>query len=766
MGAGKELLRSVFAKLSRILLIFLAFTLSLIADETYPFSYNLKEYFLGGKLFVFKNKDFYKSFFVKPTFGDFSESIFHWNGIRRDSVFGIPSIPPSVVAACKLAGRLLILSTESKRVFVSLINSDLNVETVGELLNDDGFYDFNNIKFATADKNNEILIQINDLLYYIRYNNGKIYTAQIAKGVLTFCFLNHYTYRYGIVKFEEGNGFVYLIDSMLSEKILCRVDLSDFLTIQQVQDKLVVISSSKYYNSSLFQIASLDQGIINKFWVETRVSNIVTIPYQDNQNIFYLRNVDRCYVLTSIGFEGFKNKIFETNVELPKELSEPYGLYLLDNKLFAFFHNGLSVFDLEGKILAKDFLTLGEYFQDNLEVEKIDNLLLLTSKSSSVVLEERQHKFWYFTRFLKNFGSILLPLVLALALIYVLRKFYKQKRLLKALIEVPTTGVVFVVDKYGRLLAANNSGKEMLSITESVPLRRIFKYYCRMEHLKSLNELVEKVIASRASFVQKITFVKNKIDFEWLFTLLPLKSITGAFKGAVVTGIDITEVLGRQKLSNLAQLAHDMQTNLSTIRLNAEQLEINGSTKNEERRRKIIHQVGLLMQRVRDIVTVGRGEIVRQSTDAYDLCWEARMEFDDTMFPNVEFELDLQHFEILCDKPKMIRAIRNAIENAIKAFQGRPGKIIIKNWKDIRNAYFSIKDNGPGMDKTMLEKFLKPYFTTGGTGIGTMIIQHVVELHGGTLKVGSEKGKGTELLFIIPFLSEQRKAKSLKKEAT
>ncbi|MFN3781862.1 MAG: hypothetical protein ACK4SO_06770, partial [Candidatus Kapaibacteriota bacterium] len=403
--------------MSRILLLSIISTFSLFADETYPLSYNLKEYFLGGKLFVFKHEHSCKSFFVKPTFGDFSESIFHWNGIQRDSVFGIPSIPPSVVASCKFAGRLLILSTDSKRVFVSLINSDLKVETVGELLNDDGFYDFNNIKFAISDEDNEILVQINDLLYNIRFNNGKLYTSLIAKKVLTFNFLKHNAYRYGIVKFEEGNGFVYLIDSTLNEKILCRIDLSDFLAIQQLNDKLVVISSSKYYNSSLFQIATLDQGIVNKFWVETRAPNIVTVSNEDIQNIFYLRNVGRYYVLTNIAFEGFKNKISEINTELPKELSEPYGLYLLDNKLFAFFHNGLTVLDLEGKILAKDFLTLGEYFQDYLEVEKIDNYILLTSKSSSVVLEEREHKFWYLTRFLKNFGSILLPLVLALVLV-------------------------------------------------------------------------------------------------------------------------------------------------------------------------------------------------------------------------------------------------------------------------------------------------------------------------------------------------------------
>lgn len=737
--------------------------MDLHSDDTYPLSYKLQENYLGGRLFVFKDSSNYKSFFVKPTFGDFSESVFFWKGIKRDSVFGVPSVPPSIIGSFALGRKLLVLSTESNRVFVTILNTNLKVEAVCELRNDEGFYTFDNVLLISNDSGNEVLIQINDLLYLVKISKNKLEDEFISKNVLAANFVNHKNFRVAFVRFEEGNGFVFIFDNFKNQKLLCRVDLSDNISIKQISDKIVVVSSSKYYNSSLFQIASFEQGIINKFWIETRVSNIVILDKNSKQHIYFLRNIGTGYILTIQVYDGFRNKVSENFVTLPTELSEPYGLYLLDSKIYALFHNGIAVVDLDGEILAKDFLTLGEFFPEVIDLAKIDNYLILTSRTSSVVLKENYHRFWYISRFLKNFGDIIIPLTLVLILFFVLRRYYKQKRLLRALIEVPTAGVVFIVDKYGRLLAANNSGKEMLGITESVPMNRIFSYYCTLEYLKSLNDLVEKIISTRESFVQKITFVKNKTDYEWLFTLLPLKSFTGAFKGAVVTGIDITEVLGRQKLSNLAQLAHDMQTNLSTIRLNAEQLEVDSSPKNDERKRKIIHQVGLLMQRVRDIVTVGRGEIFRQSVDAYDLCLEARMEFDDTMFPNVEFELDLQHFEIFCDKPKMIRAIRNAIENAIKAFQGKKGKITIKNWKDIRNAYFSIKDDGPGMDKTMLEKFLKPYFTTGGTGIGTMIIQHVIELHGGTLKVNSEKGKGTELLFVIPFLSEQRRQKNFKK---
>jgi signal transduction histidine kinase len=68
--------------------------------------------------------------------------------------------------------------------------------------------------------------------------------------------------------------------------------------------------------------------------------------------------------------------------------------------------------------------------------------------------------------------------------------------------------------------------------------------------------------------------------------------------------------------------------------------------------------------------------------------------------------------------------------------------------------YFSVKDTGAGMDDKTKAKMLTPYFTTskkhGGAGIGTMIMQHVAELHGGRMIVNSEPGKGTEIVFVIP----------------
>lgn len=124
------------------------------------------------------------------------------------------------------------------------------------------------------------------------------------------------------------------------------------------------------------------------------------------------------------------------------------------------------------------------------------------------------------------------------------------------------------------------------------------------------------------------------------------------------------------------------------------------------------------------------------------------------MFPHVTFVLKLRGAVMNVDRLKLSRAIRNAVENAIKALRGAPGTVEISTWADREAVYVGVTDTGVGMDTLTMEHMMKPYFTTSrdgtGTGIGTMIMQHVTQLHGGTLHVTSELGQGTHVVFRIP----------------
>jgi len=155
---------------------------------------------------------------------------------------------------------------------------------------------------------------------------------------------------------------------------------------------------------------------------------------------------------------------------------------------------------------------------------------------------------------------------------------------------------------------------------------------------------------------------------------------------------------------------------------------------------------------------VGRDDIVElEDTSACELLQSVMMEFDESLFPDVEFKIECGEITVICDKKKLIRALRNAVENALKYLPDRKGKIILKAIIENNNYIYSVRDNGKGMDADTKVRMLIPYFTTakksGGSGIGTMIMQKVAELHNGKINVESEPGKGTEVQFIFPIQS-------------
>ncbi|MNR25694.1 Sporulation kinase E [compost metagenome] len=65
----------------------------------------------------------------------------------------------------------------------------------------------------------------------------------------------------------------------------------------------------------------------------------------------------------------------------------------------------------------------------------------------------------------------------------------------------------------------------------------------------------------------------------------------------------------------------------------------------------------------------------------------------------------------------------------------------------------SIKDNGNGMDKTLLTRLFDPFFTTKekGTGLGLSVSYKIIKNHGGTILVDSMKGEGTVFMISLPL---------------
>ena len=67
-----------------------------------------------------------------------------------------------------------------------------------------------------------------------------------------------------------------------------------------------------------------------------------------------------------------------------------------------------------------------------------------------------------------------------------------------------------------------------------------------------------------------------------------------------------------------------------------------------------------------------------------------------------------------------------------------------------------IKDNGTGMSENVKAKIFQSFFTTKptgqGTGLGLSLPYDIItECHGGSLKVESTEGKGSEFVISLPI---------------
>ena len=66
----------------------------------------------------------------------------------------------------------------------------------------------------------------------------------------------------------------------------------------------------------------------------------------------------------------------------------------------------------------------------------------------------------------------------------------------------------------------------------------------------------------------------------------------------------------------------------------------------------------------------------------------------------------------------------------------------------------SVRDNGIGIESTIIDKIFDPFFTTKTTGeasgVGLYLSHEIIQDHGGNLSVESVKDEYSEFTFIIP----------------
>jgi signal transduction histidine kinase len=230
------------------------------------------------------------------------------------------------------------------------------------------------------------------------------------------------------------------------------------------------------------------------------------------------------------------------------------------------------------------------------------------------------------------------------------------------------------------------------------------------------------------------------------------------------------EIANKHKSEFLANMSHELRTPLNAIIGFSEVLlermfgEVNDK---QDEYLKDIHASGRhLLQLINDIldlskVEAGRMELeasrfrVPESIDnAMTLIRERAQRHGITLGKDVDPAVD----EVVADERKFKQILLNLLSNAVK-FTADGGRVDVLARRTPDALEVAVRDTGIGIaaedQKLVFEEFRQvgnDYTKKQeGTGLGLALARRFVGLHGGTITVESEPGKGSTFTFTIPW---------------
>jgi len=172
-----------------------------------------------------------------------------------------------------------------------------------------------------------------------------------------------------------------------------------------------------------------------------------------------------------------------------------------------------------------------------------------------------------------------------------------------------------------------------------------------------------------------------------------------------------------------------------------------------------------LNNRINDLMDLARAEIGRLQLRCLNVDIQQMLhEVVDYLTPDAEKkgqQLTLEISDSLpmvnADEDRLRQIILNIVSNAMK-FTPTNGKINLRAEVMDHHLIVEVKDNGCGMTTKDQKQLFQPHYTLqtngeelSGLGIGLPLCKMLVELHGGSIWVKSQKGQGSTFSFSIPL---------------
>ncbi|MBU3160588.1 PAS domain-containing protein [Clostridium frigoris] len=294
-----------------------------------------------------------------------------------------------------------------------------------------------------------------------------------------------------------------------------------------------------------------------------------------------------------------------------------------------------------------------------------------------------------------------------------------------------------------------------------------------------LNIAVFEVLNSHKLYEKEI---ESKNGSWYLLKCAPYCTTENSIKGVVISLVDITNkklldetiVSENLKTEFFSNLSHELRTPLNIIICTLQLLDTyikNGELEDKERKfqkysgimKQNCYRQLRLVNNIIDITKLDAGffDLNLQNCNIVNIVESVTMsvaEYIKTKSIKLVFDTDIEDCIMACDPEKIERVLLNLLSNSIK-FTRPGGSMSVNMYDKGKNIIISIKDTGIGIPKDKLNIIFDRFRQVDrsltrkqeGSGIGLSIVKSLVELHGGTISVVSEYGRGTEFIIVLPI---------------
>jgi two-component system phosphate regulon sensor histidine kinase PhoR len=325
---------------------------------------------------------------------------------------------------------------------------------------------------------------------------------------------------------------------------------------------------------------------------------------------------------------------------------------------------------------------------------------------------------------------------------------------------------LIVVDAGGRIRLANRAAEVLFGFDGHAPGKTI---------LEATRHHEVAAVVARLDRELEVLGHELRIDLKpaprfLQVNALALRDAGGASDGAILVFHDLTRLrqLEGVRQEFVANVSHELRTPLSLIKSATETL-IDGAKDDSAALGRFLHiidkhanRLALLIDDLLLLSTMDSGglrlnrqPIPFKSTvqDAIDDLQPRALARDVTLENKVPGSL-----VALADNDRMRQVISNLLDNAIK--YGRPGGATSVEGRLLPDGRIEIVvvDDGPGIPKEAQERIFERFYRVdkarsreqGGTGLGLAIVKHVMQAHGGEVRIESEPGSGSRFILNLP----------------